>query len=328
MGASNDRVDLSVVIAAYDAADTLPAQLTALAGQRASCSWEVVLADNGSRDGTVDVARRHADLLPALRVVDASARRGAAAARNMGAQAARGRRLAFCDADDVVADGWVQSMFEALTRHEFVAGRFEGARLNTAEVLESRVLPQSEGLQESALLPGLRHAGAGNLGVRADLFRRVGGFDETLRCLEDTDLCWRIELSGVPLAYADAAVVHVRLRDGLRATVRQGFAYGAGERRLARRYAHVAAGAAGAAAPAPRAVSAVPADPPRPAAGPAAGKVGRVLRRVLGVGAGLARVRRRGELLALCWSTAWGLGFALGHGPEPVRLPPKESHAT
>ncbi|WP_159066881.1 glycosyltransferase family 2 protein [Cellulomonas timonensis] len=317
MGVSDDGVDLSVVIAAYNAAATLPAQLAALAGQRATCTWEVVLADNGSHDGTVAVARAFAGRLPALRVVDASERRGAAAARNTGAQAARGRSLAFCDADDVVADGWVQSMFEALARHDFVAGRFDGARLNTPDVLASRVLPQSDGLQESALLPGLRHAGAGNMGVRADLFRRVGGFDEALRCLEDTDLCWRIQLSGVPLAYADEALVHVRLRAGLRSTVRQGFAYGAAERGLARRYANVAAGAA--------------TRPPQPAvaAEQQPGTAARLLRRVLGVGAGLARVRRRGELLALCWSTAWGLGFALGHGPEPepVRLPPKESHA-
>lgn len=316
MGVSGDRVDVSVVIAAFDAAATLPAQLAALAGQRATCAWEVVLADNGSYDDTVDVALAFAARLPALRIVDASARRGAAAARNTGAQAARGRSLAFCDADDVVADGWVQSMFEALARHDFVAGRLDGMRLNTPDVLASRVLPQSDGLQESTLLPGLRHAGAGNMGVRAGLFRRVGGFDEALRCLEDTDLCWRIQLSGVPLAYADEALVHVRLRAGLRDTVRQGFAYGAAERGLARRYADVAR----AASPPAREVTAAP---------PAASRASRLLRRVLGVGAGLARVRRRGELLALCWSTAWGLGFALGHGPEPetVRLPPKESHA-
>ncbi|MCC2307119.1 glycosyltransferase family 2 protein [Cellulomonas chengniuliangii] len=334
MGVPDGEVDLSVVIAAFDAAATLPEQLAALAGQRTSCAWEVVLADNGSRDGTVNAALAFATRLPALRVVDASARRGPAAARNAGVRAARGRHVVFCDADDVVGEGWLQAMHEALRRHDFVAGRLDGRRLNAPDVRASRTLPQSRGLQESALLPGLWHAGAGNMGVRADLFRRMGGFDESARCLEDTDLCWRMGLVGVRLVYVEDAVVHARLREGLRVTARQGYQYGAGERWLAERYAAVAR----AVTARPERLAAVPdSGPPnggaaarRPGPRPSAGRqVGRVLRRVSAIAAELARVRGRGDLQALCWSTAWGLGFALGRGPQPVpvAIPPEESRA-
>jgi glycosyltransferase involved in cell wall biosynthesis len=68
--------EVSVVIAALNAAATLPLQLAALAAQDYSGSWEVVVADNGSTDATVAIAREFASSLPHLVLVDASDRRG------------------------------------------------------------------------------------------------------------------------------------------------------------------------------------------------------------------------------------------------------------
>ncbi|WP_282947094.1 glycosyltransferase family A protein [Cellulomonas endometrii] len=228
-------VELTVVIAAFDAEATLAEQLDALAAQCVPFAWEVVVADNGSTDGTAALARSYAGRLR-LRVVDASAIPGAGAARNVGVSVAHAPLVAFCDADDVVGDGWLLAMRAALREHAFVAGRFEGARLNSPAALRSRTLPQQHGLQESRHLPGLLAAGAGNMGIRADVFRAVGGFDPRCLYLEDTDLCWRVQLAGVPLTWAPDAVLHVRLRGDLRSAARQGFHYGTGERWLSRRY--------------------------------------------------------------------------------------------
>ncbi|MET0432906.1 MAG: glycosyltransferase family A protein, partial [Cellulomonas sp.] len=228
-------VELTVVIAAFDAEATLGAQLDALAAQCVPFDWELVVADNGSTDGTADLARSYADRLP-VRVVDASATRGAGAARNVGVSVARAPLVAFCDADDVVGDGWLVAMRTALRTHAFVAGRFDGERLNAPRVLRSRTIPQTAGLQESTRLPGLHAAGAGNMGIRADVFRAVGGFDPGCLFLEDTDLCWRVQLSGVPLTWVPEVVLHVRLRGSVWSSAQQGYHYGTGERWLALRY--------------------------------------------------------------------------------------------
>jgi glycosyltransferase involved in cell wall biosynthesis len=79
-GHAEDRVSslpprLSVVIPCYNSAATIGDQLTALAAQRTRYSWEVLIADNGSRDDTVAVVKRFRDRIPALRIVD-SARGG------------------------------------------------------------------------------------------------------------------------------------------------------------------------------------------------------------------------------------------------------------
>ncbi|RMI01027.1 glycosyltransferase family 2 protein, partial [Cellulomonas triticagri] len=234
-------LDVTVVIAARDAARTLPHQLRALAAQRTRCRWEVLVADNGSTDGTARVVERARAWLPRVRVLDAAAVRGAGAARNAAAEVARGDALLFCDADDVVDPGWVDAMRGALRRSDLVAGRLEWERLNDAAALASRALPQDDGLQSSEPLPALPCASASNLAIRRDRFRRLGGFDTGARYLQDTDLCWRAQLDGAHLAFEPAAVVHMRLRANLRGAWRQGRGSGMGQRWLAARYGRVAA---------------------------------------------------------------------------------------
>ena len=229
---------LSVVIAAYNAEQTLGDQLDALAAQDAPFTWEVIVSDNGSSDGTRRVAESYAARLPHLTVLDSSATRGPGAARNVGAQAARGAGLAFCDADDVVAPGWVAAMDEALQGQTLVTGTSRRAELGTQRN-EHRLFEWSRYV--APFFPQLPGAGAGNLGVDAGLFESLGGFDTRLRTGEDVDLCWRAQLAGHHLGHAPAAMVDVTNRAGLRATFRQHFAYGSGNRLLIVKFADVIA---------------------------------------------------------------------------------------
>ncbi|WP_170227329.1 glycosyltransferase [Cellulosimicrobium cellulans] len=254
--------DLSVVIAAFDAQDTLDEQLDALAGQDVGFAFEVLVCDNGSRDATADLVRRRQEREPWLRLVDASARRGPSAARNIGAGQARGRFLAFCDADDVVGQGWLAGMHDALQHDEFVTGSWEGDRLNSGN--RASVSWTTDPIVTKPFFPWLPGTGAGTMGIRRAVFEEAGGFDESLATGEDVDLSWRVQLAGHRLVHHPEIVLHVRKRDGLRAIFRQAYAYGAGDRLLRHRYADVAAaftaGAAspgqGRAAPAPQAAGA------------------------------------------------------------------------
>lgn len=318
--AEPDPVAVSVVIAARDAAATLPDQLRALAAQRAERSWEVIVADNGSTDGTRGVVEDARSWLPQARLVDASATPGAGAARNAAAAVARGGTLLFCDADDVVAPGWIDSLGAAVDRTGVVAGRLEWHRLNDRAARRSRALPQVEGLQYTEPLPWLPCAAASNLGIARELFHRIGRFDPRARWLQDTDLCWRAQLAGSRLEFEPAAVVHMRLRHGLRDTWDQGRHSGMGQRWLAARYGDV------------REALAAHHEPPDVAAPPASGPRRRLLRsrpvrvaRRAGTVAGeIARVRSRGDVARLSWSTGFGLGYALGGLPDPEPFPPAE----
>ena len=230
---------LSVVIACRNAEATLGVQLEALAREPRHSEWDILLCDNGSTDGTIALAESYRSRLPTLRIVTADEQPGPAYARNVGAAQTRARWLAFVDADDEIAPGWIDAMFAALDAHAFVAGRFESTRLNSAAVLRTRQLQQDDGLQDCGIGPRLPHAGAGNMGIHRAVFEAVGGFDADLGCLEDTDFCWRVQLAGVPLVFWPDAVVHVRLRSTMRRMWRQGRGYGAATAQLEHRYAGV-----------------------------------------------------------------------------------------
>lgn len=227
----------SVVIPAYNAAETLGEQLAALSQQDAAVSFEVLVCDNASTDSTVNVVRLWQERMPSIRLIDASARRGASAARNIGAAAAATPVLLFCDADDVVDRAWVRHLTPAVEEHGFVAGLMEHALLNPRAAWDGGWV---EPTYREGFLPWLPAAGSGNMGIRADAFVSVGGFDETRPSGEDADLSWRLQLAGQPVHSEWDAVVHVRKRTGPRATARQGFAKGTAVRQLQHDYALVA----------------------------------------------------------------------------------------
>lgn len=231
-------IELSIVIPAHDAATTLAAQIDALLGQIATFEWEIVVVDNASTDSTRTLVEAYAARDPRVRLVSATAGRGPSYARNMGIEAAHGTNVACCDADDVVADGWLEAMHGALTRHEFVAGALALDRLNDDWVIRGR----GRAIERCALdYGGVVFAHGCNFGIRRDLF--LGHrFDESLRAGEEVDLALRLAAAGVACHFAADAVVHYRYRTTLRATWRQAQASGRVQHRLAAR--------AGSAAPA------------------------------------------------------------------------------
>jgi glycosyltransferase involved in cell wall biosynthesis len=230
---------ISVVIPAFNVADTIGEQLAALSRQTYQGSWEVVVADNGSSDGPRLVVERFTDALPEVRVVDASARRGAAVARNAGAEAARGSYLAFCDADDVVSDRWLENCVKALTEHDFVAGAIDHDTINPGDTsvwhFRSHVDRAPIGL---GFLP---YALSSNLAVNRRAFEKVGGFPEDLdipagAAGEDIALSFRLQLGGYPLHFEPEAVVAYRHRQDLRSLWHQQVAYGFAEPVLYKRF--------------------------------------------------------------------------------------------
>lgn len=220
-------IKLSVIIPCYNGAKTIGAQLEALARQQWSGSWEVIIADNGSKDESLAIIERYKSKLPNLHVVDASRRRGQPYALNVGADAARGEILLFCDADDEVGEGWLAAMAEALSKHDFVACRIDANKLNPLWMAESFGSSQDKGLNGLSFAPQLCYAGGGTIGVKRSLVREIaGGFDECLPAVHDTMLCVQLQLAGTELHFVPDAILHIRHRDKVRALFRQGFAYG------------------------------------------------------------------------------------------------------
>jgi glycosyltransferase involved in cell wall biosynthesis len=221
---------ISIVIPALNAANTIGHQLRALEQQLDDIDCEIVVADNGSTDGTPTTIESWTSRLP-LRMVDASARRGPAAARNIGVAATRGQLLLFVDADDVVLPGWLDAW--ASRADAIVVGGgpvvfFSGENPPQAPDQVPSRLPTHMGFLSYAL--------GANFGVRRDAFDAAGGFPEERTTAEDVVLSWTLQLGGSELTFVRDAVVAKRRAMSTRSTLRQYYRYGLSDPDLYRQF--------------------------------------------------------------------------------------------
>jgi glycosyltransferase involved in cell wall biosynthesis len=233
--ALSDEVELSVVMPAFNAAFTIDEQLRALINQSWDGKWEILVADNGSTDDTAARVMAFATIDRRIRLLDASGRRGAAYARNLAVTNAKGRLIAFCDADDVVGDQWVAAMGDALRVHSFVTGPQEHERLNEPWL---HGVYGTRPARELQMFRGVFPFGpTANLGIRRDTFHSIGGFDTGIAVYEDLELCQRAWFAGVELKFVPNISVHYRYRHRVPDLFRQALAYGRAAPDITRRLA-------------------------------------------------------------------------------------------
>lgn len=222
---------VSVVIPVGRVDDDLPLQLEALAGQSFEGPWELVLSLNND-----DVAERQAlDHLIGIYVneeasftavvVDSSDTRSASHARNVGAEAASGELLLFCDGDDIADEDWMVRLIAALGDTDAVGGYLE-EELLAVPGQENWRPPATPGALPTFL--GFPFLVSANMGVVREVFQVIGGFDTTLIRGEDIALSWDLIERGVELGYAEDAVVHYRHRRGMWPMMKQHYLYGRG----------------------------------------------------------------------------------------------------
>ena len=100
---------VSVVVPVYNAEPYLRECLDSLLGQTLK-EIEIIAVDDGSTDGSGQLLAEYAARDKRLKVISLK-RSGAAAARNRGIEAARGKWLWFADADDIAAPGLAEKMY-------------------------------------------------------------------------------------------------------------------------------------------------------------------------------------------------------------------------
>lgn len=197
------------MIPCRNAAATVLRQLDAVVAQSLEDEFEVVVADNGSNDGTAALVRSRALASGvAVEVVDASGRSGVSHARNVGVRRSRGDYVVLCDADDIVMAGWLAAMVKAFDEGADCVG-------GVAERYSARgaFLGRDAGVYEF-LWPGVGWPIGANCGFRRRVFDELGGFDESfVGGGDETDFFWRAHRLGYPTRAVVGARVAYFLRD-------------------------------------------------------------------------------------------------------------------
>lgn len=225
--------DLSVIICAHNEERHIRDQLDALVEQQYSGTWEIVVVDNNSTDSTARIVSAYADKYSHIRYIGAHQRANKSYAMSVGVSQARADKLLFCDADDVVASGWVSALAEGLSHYSVVTGPHELDLLNPSWLASSRGRSAEDPCGSFfGIFPTLRGA---NWATHRSIWSRLGGMPEDYPAGEDAAFslsCW---LEGIEVKGIENAIVHYRYRESSRDLWRQGLAYGAFRPRLARR---------------------------------------------------------------------------------------------
>jgi glycosyltransferase involved in cell wall biosynthesis len=225
-------VDLSVVIPARNEEARLAAQLDALLAQECDWQWEIIVVDNGSTDGTARLIDEYARRSPRVRYLDAAERADQSYAANSGVKASDADAVIFCDADDIVGEGWLAAMARGLADHEVVTGPNLLDRLNPPWLADSRGRGAEGPIGTFAgLFPLVR---GNNYGVRAGVWDRIGPLAEGYFPVADQEFSLRCWLNDIEIVGLPDAVVHYRYRSDARSLWRQGFAYGSHRPQIAR----------------------------------------------------------------------------------------------
>jgi GT2 family glycosyltransferase len=246
----------TVVVCCFNGAAELPHVLASLAAQTIRDQVEVLVVDDGSTDGTADVARSYG-----VHLIVHEQNAGLAAARNTGWRAATAPVVAFTDDDCRPAPDWLERLLPAIETDPDVVAVGGSVLGMDADSLTRRYLQANNPLLplESDLLvsDGLAHrlwlyvrrsvapqrpTGArrvssvvgANMAFRVETLKLTEGFDERFSFGgEEEDLCRRLVLGGAgQLQFVPEALVVHEFEPSLRDTLRRSKAYGRGNARM------------------------------------------------------------------------------------------------
>ena len=217
---------VTVAVLSWNGRHHLETCLPALAAQEspgAGISWEVLVLDNGSTDGTAEWLRQ---AHPKVRLIASPVNLGFCAGCNRLVAAAEGDAVALLNNDTRPERGWLAALVAALDAAPpdvaAVSGKivdWAGDRLDFARGVMTfdghaiqldfrRPLCTARVPAAGEELP---FACGGNLLIRKSSFLAAGGFDESyFAYLEDVDLGWRLWAGGERVTFAPEAVVHHR----------------------------------------------------------------------------------------------------------------------
>ena len=225
---------VSVVVCAYNAADTIGECLSSLDALDYP-DVEVVVVNDGSKDRTGELTHAWQESTRLTAQVIDVANGGLSLARNIGLEHATGEIVAYTDADVRVDPLWLAYLVQPFLRSDVVGAG--GPNVVPADdSAMAQCVARAPGGPTHVLLDDriAEHVPGCNMAFRREALRAIGGFNPLyLRAGDDVDVCWRLQARGWKIGFSPAALVWHRHRASVKAYWRQQVGYGEGETWLA-----------------------------------------------------------------------------------------------
>ena len=197
----------SVVIPTFNREKLLPRCLQSVLDQSFR-DFEIVVADDGSNDGSRAIVDEHVRREPRLRYVFQE-NKGAGDARNLGAAEARGRYLTFLDSDDEVLPCWLEVLERELNRSDASIVCCGIAWHDSLGQCAQERIPEVLG---EGLPPQQGHYRSGTFAIDRKVFEEIGGYASGLAANQHSELRCRLELAARHLGWTVSCLPDVLIR--------------------------------------------------------------------------------------------------------------------
>ena len=216
---------VSVVVCAYNAERTMDRCLASLAALNYP-DYEVIVVNDGSRDGTLDIARDHGF----CRIIS-QPNKGLSVARNVGAEAATGEIVAYTDSDCVADPDWLTYLVATMEASNLAACGGPNFPPPEDSLVPAAVAVAPGGPTHVLISDEVaEHIAGCNMAFRREALLRLGGFDPVYRAAgDDVDICWRFQDAGYVIGFSPAAMVWHFRRNTVKAYCDQQRGYGKAE---------------------------------------------------------------------------------------------------
>lgn len=183
---------VSVIIPTYNRAAFLQRSIKSVDKQSLPCA-EIIVVDDGSTDNSSELisAMKEKSRTPIITI--RTENRGVAAARNLGVNKARYNIISFLDSDDHWNRKKIEkqySIFKNQSTHQICHTREKWLRRGVHLNQKRKHIPRQGDIFSHCL--ELCGVGMSTVMMEKELFLKVGGFDESMRCCEDYDLWLRV----------------------------------------------------------------------------------------------------------------------------------------
>lgn len=211
---------LSVIIVSYNCKELLAEAIRSV-GQFVTCSYEIVVVDNASSDGTGESIPR---LFPGVIFIANTTNAGFSKANNQGFAVSRGRVILLLNPDARLVDGRISAALDYLEKHPRT---MIGPKLLNPDLsLQESVYPYPSFLdvfletffltyvfrarQQQILKKGQYAISGACILVPRSIYQSLGGLDDNLFWMDDVDFCFRAGKEGIAVHYfAGWSVIHV-----------------------------------------------------------------------------------------------------------------------
>jgi len=191
---------LSVIIPAWRAEKYIAQAIASVKKQRWDGEKEIIVCDDGSDDNTASIALAEGAFLLSKN------RSGAASARNMALNAAKGDYILFLDSDDILVEEGLEMLWAPMRKDSSIMAVFGRAQDFVSEELtgeEMAGLKPRDGAY-GGVLPGCSL-------IKKEVFDLIGVFDESLKSGETVGWMMKLRESKIPVANIDDVVLKRRL---------------------------------------------------------------------------------------------------------------------